>query len=154
MVAPALFSSATEEWSTPQAEFDRWNSTYNFQLDAAANASNTKCPVYYDQSNSGLDNPWTTWTWCNPPYGRGVTGLWVRKAWIEKERGNGSVLLLPARTDTRWFDICFESASEIIFLAGRLKFGGSRASAPFPSMVVVFDPNALQGNPRMGRRAR
>jgi site-specific DNA-methyltransferase (adenine-specific) len=30
-------------------------------------------------------------------------------------------------------------ANEILFVKGRLKFGGSKNSAPFPSMVVVFD---------------
>lgn len=48
------------------------------------------------------------------------------------------VYLLPARTDTRWFhDFCMK-ANEIRFLRGRLKFGGAKNSAPFPSMIVIF----------------
>lgn len=48
------------------------------------------------------------------------------------------VMLLPARTDTKWFhDYCLKYG-EITFLRGRLKFGDSKNSAPFPSMIVVF----------------
>ena len=78
--------------------------------------------------------------WCNPPYGREV-GKWVRKAYISsKNEGSTVVMLLPARTDTKWFHEYIYNQSEIRFIKGRLKFGGSANSAPFPSMVVVFRP--------------
>jgi site-specific DNA-methyltransferase (adenine-specific) len=48
-------------------------------------------------------------------------------------------MLLPARTDTRWFHDYIYGKSEIRFIKGRLKFGGSKNSAPFPSMVVIFN---------------
>ena len=75
--------------------------------------------------------------WLNPPYGRQI-GKWVRKAYEEAQKPNTSVVcLLPARTDTAWFhDYCVKG--NITFLRGRLKFGGCRNSAPFPSMIVVF----------------
>lgn len=48
-------------------------------------------------------------------------------------------MLLPARTDTAWWhDYVIPYASEIRFLRGRLKFGTSRNSAPFPSALVIF----------------
>lgn len=58
------------------------------------------------------------------------------------------VCLLPARTDTAWFHDFIWSASTrtprpgvtVDLLRGRLKFGGSKNSAPFPSMVVTFGP--------------
>lgn len=76
--------------------------------------------------------------WLNPPYGREI-GKWVQKAWEESQKPDTVVvMLLPARTDTAWFhDYC--KLGEITFVRGRLKFGGSTNSAPFPSMVVVFD---------------
>jgi len=47
--------------------------------------------------------------------------------------------LLPARTDTKWFqDYCLNA--EHVFIRGRLKFGDAVNSAPFPSVVVVFRP--------------
>lgn len=47
-------------------------------------------------------------------------------------------MLLPARTDTKWFHDYILGKAEIRFLKGRLKFGGANNSAPFPSMIVIF----------------
>lgn len=77
--------------------------------------------------------PWAGVCWMNPPYGREI-GKWVRRAF---EYSGVCVCLLPARTDTAWFhDYCTKGSVE--FLRGRLKFGGAKNAAPFPSMVVVF----------------
>lgn len=91
----------------------------------------------------GLSCNWHGVIWCNPPYGRGI-GAWVKKAYETslvdwQHVGHKVVMLLPARTDTRWFhDYC--TKGKIEFLRGRLKFGGHKNSAPFPSMIVVFEP--------------
>lgn len=47
-------------------------------------------------------------------------------------------MLLPVRTDTKWFHDFIYGKAEIRFIRGRLKFGNSKNSVPFPSMVVVF----------------
>jgi len=74
----------------------------------------------------------------NPPYGR-VIGQWVKKAYESSLDGATVVCLLPARTDTSWWhDYCMKG--EIRFVRGRLKFGGARGNAPFPSAVVIFRP--------------
>lgn len=75
----------------------------------------------------------------NPPYGREI-GQWVQKAYESAQAGATVVCLLPARTDTQWWHRYVLKASEVRFIAGRLKFGGSTSSAPFPSAVVVFRP--------------
>ena len=75
---------------------------------------------------------------CNPPYGREI-GLWVKKAYEESLNGQLIVMLLPARTDTKWFHDYILNKAEIRFVRGRLKFGDSNNSAPFPSMVVVYN---------------
>ena len=51
------------------------------------------------------------------------------------------VMLLPARTDTRWFHEFIYKKAKIRFVRGRLKFGDGKNSAPFPSMVVIFEEN-------------
>ena len=84
-----------------------------------------------------LSMPWNGRVWCNPPYGRQV-GQWVKKAYMSAQTGALVVMLLPARTDTAWFHDYIYRRAEIRFVRGRLKFGGSRNSAPFPSMVCVF----------------
>lgn len=48
------------------------------------------------------------------------------------------VMLIPSRTDTKWFHEYIYGKAEIRFVKGRLKFGDAKDAAPFPSMVVVF----------------
>ena len=62
------------------------------------------------------------------------------KAWESTRSGATVVMLLPARTDTKWFHRYLYGKAELRFLEGRIKFSGSRNSAPFPSMVAVFTP--------------
>lgn len=47
-------------------------------------------------------------------------------------------MLIPARTDTKAFHEWIYGKAEVRFVRGRLRFGGSKNSAPFPSMVVIF----------------
>ena len=82
----------------------------------------------------GLKQEWTGVCWCNPPYGRKI-GQWVKKA---AESDATVVMLIHARTDTAWFHDYIYGKAEIRFVRGRLRFGGSKINAPFPSMVVVF----------------
>ena len=137
MNTKVMFSSATELWETPQDFFDKLDAEFNFTLDACALPENAKCAAYYTPEQDGLAQPWAGCVWCNPPYGR-MVGHWVRKAAQSAAEGTTVVMLLPARTDTAWFHNYINDRAEVRFIRGRLKFGGSKNSAPFPSMVVVF----------------
>ena len=76
--------------------------------------------------------------WLNPPYGRQI-GRWVAKAAEEARKpGTTVVLLVPARTDTRWFHDYLYGNADLRFVRGRLKFGGAKSGAPFPSLVAVM----------------
>ena len=135
-----MFSSSTDLWATPQDFFDRLNAEFDFDIDVCASPDNAKCDTYFTKEQDGLSQSWGVTCWCNPPYGREV-GKWVQKAYISSNNeGSTVVMLLPARTDTKWFHEYIYNQSEIRFIKGRLKFGGSANSAPFPSMVVVFRP--------------
>lgn len=134
-----MFSSKTDLWETPQDFFDRLNEEFRFTLDVCAIPENAKCAAYYTPELDGLSRPWHGVNWCNPPYGSKIS-LWVKKAHIEQKAGRLTVMLLPARTDTRWFHEHILGNAEIRFIRGRLKFGGSKNGAPFPSMVCVFRP--------------
>lgn len=133
-----MYSSKTDDWATPQDFFDKLNAEFNFTLDVCALPENAKCKEYYTPEIDGLTQPWTGRVWCNPPYGRQV-GEWVRRAVFAAVGGaEVVVMLLPARTDTRWFHDYIYGKAEIRFIKGRLKFGGATNAAPFPSMVVIF----------------
>ena len=98
---------------------------------------NAKTTRYYTPEQDGLTQPWEGVVWCNPPYGRQI-GKWVERAALAAKAGAVVVMLLPARTDTKWFHEYIYGKAEIRFVRGRLRFGGAANPAPFPSMVVVF----------------
>lgn len=133
-----LFSSKSVVWETPQDLFDKLNAEFHFDLDVCALPENAKCEKYYTPEDDGLSQPWNGVCWCNPPYGRTI-GKWIQKAYETFAVGGTVVMLLPARTDTKWFHEYIYNKAEIRFVKGRLKFGNSKNAAPFPSMVVVFD---------------
>lgn len=139
MNTEVMFSSKTDLWATPQDFFDALDEEFHFTLDVCALPENAKCEKYYTPEMDGLSQPWQGVVWCNPPYGREV-GQWVRRAYLSVSTGYADVvvMLLPARTDTRWFHEYIYHKAEIRFVKGRLKFGDSNNSAPFPSMVVIF----------------
>ena len=134
-----IFSSEVTTWTTPNDLFDRLNVIYNFTLDPCATALSAKCNKYFTMEDDGLIQDWGGNTvFMNPPYGRQVS-RWVKKAFEESKKLNTKVVcLLPARTDTKWWHEYCMKADEIHFIKGRLKFGESINSAPFPSAIIVF----------------
>ena len=134
------FSSASSDWSTPQDFFDKLNEEFHFTLDPCADVLNHKCDKYYTKEQDGLIQDWSGESvFCNPPYGRDMP-KWVQKCFNEVYAGKCrcAVMLVPARTETKWFHNYIYNKSEIRFVKGRLKFGGQKNNAPFPSMLVIF----------------
>lgn len=138
-----VHSNKSDEWGTPQAFFDIFDSVFEFKLDAAASASNKKCRKYYSEKNSALDADWIEKlkkgdaVWINPPYS--LTKEFVEKA-IEQhdEYKFDIVMLVASRTDTEWFYRALDVAKQVFFIKGRLKFEGAENGAPFPSCIFIF----------------
>lgn len=134
------FFSESCEWSTPPELFAQINSVFNFETDVCANAGNAKCSRFFDVATDGLSQNWSGTCWMNPPYGR-VIAKWMSKAYREsRKRGVTIVCLVPARTDTEWFQ-SYAMRGKVHFIRGRIKFGGHKNSAPFPSAVVMLGGN-------------
>lgn len=133
------FSSANKCWETPSEVFEPLNKEFGFTLDPCATFETKKCHKWYGPDEDGLALSWGGFTaFVNPPYGREI-GDWVKKAYNEtRYRYTMAVMLLPARTDTKWFHQYVMKASEVRFIKGRLRFVGAKGTAPFPSMVVIF----------------
>lgn len=133
-----LFSSNSDEWSTPQDLFDELDAEFHFTLDPCATKQNAKCKKLYTAEDDGLEKSWGGCSvFVNPPYSK--IGQWVLKCYYEAQNDNTVVvMLIPARTDTRWFHDYIYHRAEVRFIKGRLKFGDSKNSAPFPSMIVIF----------------
>jgi len=122
-----LMTSLSPHWATPKWLYDELNREFHFNFDP--------CPK--NPKFDGLSIPWCSVNYMNPPYGRKIT-RWVKKAYDESLKGATVVCLLPSRTVTRWWHNYVMKAKEIRFIKGRLKFGDSKNSAPFPSCIVIF----------------
>lgn len=132
-----MTSSNTDEWASPQDLFDTLDATFHFTLDPCATPENAKCAKFYTKEQDGLKQEWgEAVIWCNPPYGREI-GKWIQKC---AEHRGVAVMLIPARTDTRWWHSYIDKNPDahVYFLKGRLKFGNAKNCAPFPSALVVF----------------
>lgn len=125
-----LFSQKTDDWSTPKDFYNKLNREFNFDFDP--------CPLRSE--DDGLLVDWMGNIFINPPYSN--VAPFLAKGLDQLEIGNAKVLvyLLAARTDTKWFHnyIYNNPRAEVRFIKGRLKFGESKNSAPFPSMLVIF----------------
>lgn len=136
-----MFSTGKDDWETPQDTFDGLNDEFHFTLDPCCTSETAKCEKHYTPTDDGLSKDWQGETvFCNPPYSSGQQNAWIKKCYEEAQKPNTTVVaLLPSRTDTARFHEYIYGKAEIRFIKGRLKFGGSKNSAPFPSMVVVWN---------------
>lgn len=147
---PQLFTSGSDEWTTPADLFAALHREFRFRFDMAASSENFLLPRWYGPTNphpemqNGLHvmKRERGWGFCNPPYSRGLQSKFIA---VCAERRD-MVMLLPARTDTVAFHRYIYNVSkwrarpnvEIRLLKGRLRFGGAKHGAPFPSMIVIF----------------
>ena len=125
---------------TPKYLFDKISSIFNFSLDVCALPKNAKCESYYTPKVDGLSKPWRGGgVWCNPPYGREISS-WVKKAYEESQKEYNSfvLMLLPARTDTKWWWEYVQGKATLFFIKGRVKFGDHNVGAPFPSVLALY----------------
>ena len=159
----AFTSSKNEEFETPAKFFDVLNQEYNFQIDLAATHKNRKTQLFVkDLFNLDLERvdifePYRgSSVYMNPPYGKGI-GRFIERAISLTNKYNFTlVMLLPARTDTKWFNLIYDREKNIAkpgfiikFLQGRLTFEidgkpcvnpttGKKSCALFPSMIVEY----------------
>lgn len=156
MNTEVMFSKASDEWRTPEATFNALNAEFGFDFDVAARSDNGWVDGDYfgpDHSDplmrDALEQTWCIFgktLWMNPPYSR--CREFIANAALEARQGCTVVCLVPARTDTRWWHAHVWDTDkqqprpgvEVRFIKGRLKFGNSENSAPFPSAVVIFRP--------------
>lgn len=136
-------------WQTPQYLFDILKLNFDIKLDAATTEDNPlKTEFFFTEKDNGLSKAWMTWTYCNPPYSE--CSFWVKKAfWEQRINGTGSLLLLPANVDTKWFhDYIWNRYQDkskegitVKFIHKRIWFKGAPAPAKYSSMLVIFHGN-------------
>ena len=137
-------SSGQQDWQTPPELLERLYTVFRFDLDPCSPTADkrrapVKAKVHYTAADDGLSLPWFGTVFINPPYGRELRH-WVAKGRNEVAQGNAQLViaLIPARTDTTWWHDTIAGQAEVLFLRGRLSFGCSGQSAPFPSAIAVW----------------
>lgn len=136
------FESNRQDWTTPEILFDTLNAEFHFEWDLAASPENAKCSKYYTSKQDGLKQKWDSVCWLNPPYGDSKSKMvsWIKKAYYDTRLNPDLtvVMLIPARTNTKWFHQYCMKAAEVRFICGRPKFGDSKHGLPQPLAIVVF----------------
>ena len=137
-----MFSSKDNSWETPPSLFNILDMEFNFTLDPCCTKQTAKCKKFFTKEEDGLIQDWSKdIVFVNPPYGREI-GKWVEKSYNEAKKGAKVVMLIPSRTDTKWFHDFIYNKAEIRFLKGRIRFLQNKKelnAAPFPTMLIIFN---------------
>ncbi len=132
-----------QTWLTPEYVLAPVRESFGGKigLDPCTDMSNpTKALSFYAPPLDGAELPWDADSiFVNPPYSK-ARERWARRCIEAGRDGRKVVLLIPAATDTRIFQSCLLSASEVLFVKGRLKFGVLR---PNRRQVASSHPSAL-----------
>lgn len=146
-ITGGLMSSESDEWYTPRGVIERllrmWPA---IDLDPASNPGpirNVPAARHHDIDDSGLAARWSGRVFVNPPYGDALTD-WAEKLVVEERNYDEAVVLVPARTETRWWHVL--PADVVCFFKGRLSFfngaTGQTGPAPFPSAALYVGAHA------------
>lgn len=131
------FSSEKKDWGTPPELFNFLDEIFKFTIDGMATDETAMCCEFVSPEENFLKHEMHGENiFMNPEYGRNI-GLYVSRLRDLCIDNNTGVALVPARTETKWFQTCWQ-AEALIFLRGRLKFVGAKSSAPFPSVLALF----------------
>lgn len=138
-----LLSSLRHDWHTPTWLINVVRKTYGrIDLDPMTDGKNpTRATRTITLGHHPTEGAWNARKkervlWLNPPYGRGI-GEHVQ-AWIDAADWRTKLLLVPARTDTRWFRDAYAGSTDVFLLAGRLHFDDA-GPAPLPSALFIHD---------------
>ena len=115
-----------DDWSTPKKLYEA----------LMEKGFSDPYPLFSKEDNLNKIYDSSSRLFINPPYSK-------IKEWTEFVKRNIKceiLLLIPARTDTRYFSELVKFEPDIFFIKGRLHFGDSSQSAPFPSMIMWFNP--------------
>ena len=127
---PDLLPSKSVHWSTP-------DKLYKYFMD---HGYIDPCPLHSEED--GLCKQfYKVNIFVNPPFSD--LSKWVD--WCIEQYHNGCkvVILLPSRTDTKYFHKLLKCSPMLYFFEGRLQFGNSGKNAPFPCCLVHLEQTFL-----------
>lgn len=143
-----LMSSAYDGWRTPRALVERIVAMLGvIELDPCADDTRSIPAVsHFTAADDCLTRDWVSpqTVYANPPYGKFLPRFVERFMDIYQDGGMGEgILLVPARPDTKWFQMLW-CAHALCFVRGRLRFVGASSGAPFPSVLAYVGPRRFR----------
>jgi len=149
-----------DNWSTPPDLIERLEKDFPFTHEIFAAEGNRALPSlpYYglDNGKDAFEVEWedNSVNFLNPPYSFLTKAVHLTCGWTTIKPSITSVMLIPAYTDTKYFQDCIaKDAIQVRLLKGRLRFweGGKpgKDTARFASAIVVFGQNYLLKGPEM-----
>ena len=125
-------------WATPDHVFNKLDSIYRFDTDPCCLPDTATCKDFWTPTENGLIQDWGgRRLYVNPPYSRGNIDKWAEKC--AKEAVNSLVVaLLPVSTSSDWFKH-YVLGNSLYWVNKRIRFKGAEYTAPFSSLVVVFN---------------
>ena len=129
----------SQSWGTPVEFFDRLNDEFGFTLDGAATDDNALLPR---ASTAAEPLPWEgERVFCNPPWSQ-IPPFVELAATAEL-----AVLLVPARTNCRWFHRALELGSTVRYFVGKPRFVGAKWNSPADCVLLIFGVAGQEGKP-------
>lgn len=141
--------SGSAEWYTPAEIIEAAARCMGgIDLDPASTAKANEtvgANTFFTKDDDGLSLPWHGNVWLNPPFGRGVTKLWVAKAIHEAKRRNTGAtqlcMIVYSNTGTRWFTDLLRECDSMCILSSRTRFigeDGNAAPSPTKGCTVFY----------------
>lgn len=126
-----FYSKNTDDWKTPSILYKHFMD-HGF-IDVAP-FQTTEDYLLKEFHNSKL--------YCNPPYSKNKQFI----EWLYKQVENNCDvwLLIPSRTDTRYFQKMLTDGCYFYFIKGRLKYNDGSMGAPFPSVLIKLNTHTHQ----------
>jgi site-specific DNA-methyltransferase (adenine-specific) len=149
---PFIQAAKSQEWSTPAWLFSMLDKEFNFEIDAMATAGNAKCRKYWTPEMDAFKQDWKgKRIFCNPPWEVETLSKAVEMATNARftpktNKKTITVMVVPVKSDQRWWHDCVIGKAQIRFIRGRVKFGNAKNSSTIAVAVLVY---ALEHWPRV-----
>lgn len=129
-----------DKWETPDKVFTPLMEEFGFTLDPCCEPQTAKCATFFTEIDNGLIQDWGGHiVYVNPPYSRGNIDQWMKKCYEESLKGVTVVALIPVSTSAAWFHKYVWGKAELRFYKGRIRFKGGEFTAPFSSMLAIYN---------------
>lgn len=138
----ARTSDSRDDWNTPESFLTHVRKMGEVGLDPCSNAQSTVgAHTAWTIDDDGLKRAWNDHglVFVNPPYGHALK-VWSIKIERESARGAEIITLVPAKTETGWFNRIRKSSDLVAFMPRRIAFVGGVHGSTFPSAVFYRGP--------------